>query len=86
MTRQKIILIKNVWTLVMQNVTTGIIDLNKSNAVYYKYDFVPTGNNAPSNDNTAVIFHGIQESINSSGPIDVYVKCSNENGEIIVTY
>jgi hypothetical protein len=85
MSRFKFYLKKNVWSLCAENVVTGVIDIVRKRPEMYLYDFVNHGMANPINNAKAVNFSKAQEVINSDIPIDVYIKCSENDGQVIIT-
>lgn len=65
------------WTLVAQNVETGVV-YKIDNGPMYHQTWVDTGDAAPTgNEGFATPIDGDRAYINSPGrPIDVYLKCS----------
>ena len=82
--RQPVDIPKDRWTLVAQNVTSGLIDVMTHDFYAYSFDYVLTGDASPTTDATAVVFHGRQEKIDNDQYIDVYVKCKYD-GRVMVS-
>lgn len=75
-----------VWTLVAENVVQGTIYRRNTRPVYIQ-DLRVAGDPAPTDDsNAAPIFAGdaISESIGSDAPVDVYIKATRYDGEVVV--
>lgn len=76
-----------VWTPVAVNVITGMLYRKEIGAIYL-YTYRLTGQAAPSDEvGTAQIFideESSQEVIAASAGIDVYIKCKNKSGAVMV--
>lgn len=77
---------KDVWTLVAENQTTGIIHILKVDSSAYLQTYRDTGGGAPAtpaDDGEAVPFRNFLQ-ISSAAAIDVYIKCLGKDGRVRV--
>lgn len=76
----------DIWTLVAQNVTKGMIYINDIGHPYL-FTYVETGDPVPVDNDEAIPFDAMTAKIKNTAPIDVYVKplaLTTENGEVLV--
>jgi len=77
-------IVKDTWTLVALNQTTGMIHILDTSPDSYAYTYRHTGETAPANpatDNEAVPFNPALQ-ISAALGIDVYVMTKGKNGSV----
>jgi hypothetical protein len=76
---------KNQWTKVASSVQTGTINVNPLLINAYFRDYRITGDLAPTDDSTAILIEGKECTINHTENIDIYIKCIEDGGYVIVS-
>lgn len=75
---------KDTWYLVAENVKYGVIDIQVHQPYFYYHTYVLTGESAPTDLTNAVRANSSQIDINATDYIDVYMRCSIDNGKLVV--
>jgi hypothetical protein len=76
---------KNTWVKVASNTKVGVISVKDWQPSDYYYDFRLTGEAAPTDDLTSIQLRTWQLIIQDTANIDVYMKCLNYTGNVIVS-
>jgi hypothetical protein len=77
-------LLKDVWTLVLENATTGIIHIKDERPRLYLQTFRTTGTPAPTDNSDAVRIYGQAAELSTDDFVDVYIKAVEAPGEVRV--
>lgn len=82
------VLIANVWTKVLTNVTTTgkvfIVDQDGIEPTRYLVATVPTGDPVPADDYDGGIVFSVAVGPQNNSPIDLCVKAVNHNGKVLI--
>lgn len=84
----KVSLTENTWTIVASDVISGLITIKKWQPSRYYQTYRVTGDPAPTgdqNEDTSTVTNGQEVSIAATEPIDVYMYCVDQDGEVVVS-